>query len=214
MQTPSYYSAQFALDVIGVFVFALSGGLVAVKKGFDIVGVLVLAGAAALGGGILRDLLIGSVPPVGITDWRLLSAAALGGLVTFIYQPGVERVSRFVRVLDVGGLAAFAVSGSLKAVTFGVAPIACVLVGVITAIGGGMIRDLLAGQVPEVLRRELYALPAALGAVIVVVAGELGALHDWVLWMAVALVFGVRIISVRLDLNAPRPLRAGQLRRK
>ncbi|HEY9494855.1 MAG TPA: trimeric intracellular cation channel family protein [Intrasporangium sp.] len=214
MQTPSYYSAQFALDVIGVFVFALSGGLVAVKKGFDIVGVLVLAGAAALGGGILRDLLIGSVPPVGITDWRLLSAAALGGLVTFIYQPGVERVSRFVRVLDAGGLAAFAVSGSLKAVTFGVAPIACVLVGVITAIGGGMIRDLLAGQVPEVLRRELYALPAALGAVIVVVAGELGALHDWVLWMAVALVFGVRIISVRLDLNAPRPLRAGQLRRK
>jgi len=214
MQTPSYYSAQFALDVIGVFVFALSGGLVAVKKGFDIVGVLVLAGAAALGGGILRDLLIGSVPPVGITDWRLLSAAALGGLVTFIYQPGVERVSRFVRVLDAGGLAAFAVSGSLKAVTFGVAPIACVLVGVITAIGGGMIRDLLAGQVPEVLRRELYALPAALGAVIVVVAAELGALHDWVLWMAVALVFGVRIISVRLDLNAPRPLRAGQLRRK
>ncbi len=214
MQTPSYYSAQFALDLIGVFVFALSGGLVAVKKGFDIVGVLVLAGAAALGGGILRDLLIGSVPPVGITDWRLLSAAALAGLVTFIYQPGVERVSRFVRVLDAGGLAAFAVSGSLKAVTFGVAPIACVLVGVITAIGGGMIRDLLAGQVPEVLRRELYALPAALGAIVVVVAGELGALHDWVLWMAVVLVFGVRIISVRLDLNAPRPLRAGQLRRK
>ena len=84
------------------------------------------------------------------------------------------------------------------------------MVGIITAIGGGMIRDLLAGQVPEVLRRELYALPAALGAVVVVVAGELGALHDWVLWMAVALVFGVRIVSVRLDLNAPRPLRTGQ----
>ncbi|WP_353508860.1 trimeric intracellular cation channel family protein [Intrasporangium sp.] len=214
MQTPSYYSAQLTLDVIGVFVFALSGGLVAVKKGFDIVGVLVLAGAAALGGGILRDLLIGSVPPVGITDWRLLTSAALGGLATFVYQPGVERVSRLVRVLDAGGLAAFAVSGSLKAVTLGVAPTACVLVGIITAIGGGMIRDLLAGQVPEVLRRELYALPAALGAVIVVVAGELGALHDWVLWMAVALVFGFRMISVRLDLNAPRPLRTGQPRRK
>ncbi|GAA6525710.1 TRIC cation channel family protein [Intrasporangium sp. DVR] len=207
MLTPSYHSAQLALDLAGVFVFALSGGLVAVKKGFDLFGVLVLAVAAALGGGILRDVLIGDVPPVGISDWRLLTAAALGGLVTFVYHPGVERISRLVRALDAVGLAAFAVAGSLKAVSFGVPPIASVLVGVTTAVGGGVIRDLLAGQVPEVLRRELYAVPATVGSVVVVVAGELGALSDWVLWGAVALVFGLRIVAVRLDLNAPRPLR-------
>lgn len=203
----SYHSAQLALDLVGVFVFGLSGGLVAVKKRFDLFGVLVLSCAAALGGGIVRDVLIGDVPPVGITDWRLLTAAALGGLVTFVYHPGVERITRVVRVLDAAGLAAFAVAGSLKAVTTpGVSPVAAVLVGVITAVGGGVIRDLLAGQVPEVLRRELYAVPAMMGSVIVVVAAQLGSLHDWVLWSAAVLVFAVRIVAVRLDLNAPTPL--------
>jgi uncharacterized membrane protein YeiH len=202
--------AQLALDLVGVFVFALSGGLVAVKKGFDLFGVLVLAAMAGLGGGVLRDLLIGDVPPVGIRDWRLLAAAGLGGLVTFLYHPEVERITRFVRVLDAAGLAAFAVGGSLKAVQDpAVPPIAAVLVGVITAVGGGVIRDLLAGQVPEVLRRELYAVPATLGAVIVVVFAQLGALHEYVLWGAAFLVFAVRLVAVRLDLNAPTPLRTG-----
>lgn len=204
----SFQSAQLALDLVGVFVFALSGGLVAVKKRFDLFGVLVLACCAALGGGILRDVLIGDIPPVGISDWRLLTAAALGGLVTFLYHPGVERITRFVRVLDAAGLGAFAVSGSLKAVTTpGVSAIAAVLVGLITAVGGGVIRDLLADQVPEVLRRELYALPAMIGSIIVVVAAEMGALQDWVLWTAAGLVFAVRLIAVHLDLNAPTPLR-------
>lgn len=205
----TFASAQLALDIVGVFVFALSGGLVAVKKRFDLFGVIVLACTAALGGGIVRDLLIGDIPPVGISDWRLLTAAALGGLVTFLFHPGVERITRFVRVLDAAGLAAFAVAGSLKAVTtVGVSPIAAVLVGVITAVGGGVLRDLLAGQVPEVLRRELYAVPAMLGAVIIVVAARVGSLQDWVLWSAVALVFAVRMLAVRLDLNAPTPLRS------
>ncbi|MEW1953361.1 trimeric intracellular cation channel family protein [Terrabacter sp. NPDC080008] len=205
----SFASAQLALDLVGVFVFALSGGLVAVKKRFDLFGVLVLACAAALGGGIVRDLLIGAVPPVGISDWRLLTAAALGGLVTFVYHPGVERISRFVRVLDAAGLGAFAVAGSLKAITtHGVSPVAAVLVGIITAVGGGVVRDLLAGQVPEVLRRELYAVPAALGAVTVVVAAGLGSLQDWVLWSAAGMVFALRVLAVRLDLNAPTSLRS------
>ena len=183
-------SAQLALDLVGVFVFALSGGLVAVKKRFDLFGVLVLACAAGLGGGILRDLLV-------------------GGLVTFFFHPGVERITRFVRVLDAVGLAAFAVAGSLKAVaTPGVAPVTAVIVGVLTAIGGGVIRDLLAGQVPEVLRRELYAIPALIGSLFVVVSAQVGPLHDWTLWGAAGVVFAVRLIAVRLDLNAPTPLRS------
>lgn len=202
-------SAQLALDLVGVFVFALSGGLVAVKKLFDLFGVLVLASAAGLGGGVLRDLLIGDIPPVGISDWRLLSAATLGGLVTFFFHPGVERITRFVRLLDAVGLAAFAVAGSLKAVdTPGVAPVTAVIVGVLTAVGGGVIRDLLAGQVPEVLRRELYAIPALLGSLFVVISAQVGPLHDANLWGAAGVVFAVRLIAVRLDLNAPTPLRS------
>ena len=181
------------------------------KKRFDLFGVLVLACAAALGGGIMRDVLIGDVPPVGISDWRLLTAAALGGLATFYFHPGIERIGRFVKVLDAGGLAAFAVAGSLKAVTtLGVSPIAAVLIGVITAVGGGVIRDILAGHVPEVLRRELYALPALLGSVVVVVLVERGVLQMWMLWAAAGLVFVVRLVAVRLDLNAPTPLRPGR----
>ncbi|MCU1535894.1 MAG: hypothetical protein JWP82_245 [Humibacillus sp.] len=205
-----FASAQLALDLVGVFVFGLSGGLVAVKKRFDLVGVLVLACVAGLGGGIVRDVLIGATPPVGISDWRLLASAALGGLTTFFFQPGVERIGRLVKVLDAGGLGAFAVTGSLKAATtLGVSPIAAVLVGVITAVGGGVLRDVLAGQVPEVLRRELYAVPALLGAVIVVVAVNEGVLRLWMLWAAAALVAGVRLVAIRLDLNAPTPLRSG-----
>ncbi len=113
---------QLAFDLVGVFVFALSGGLVAVKKRLDLFGVLVLAGAAALGGGVLRDILIGARPPVGISDWRLICSAVVAGLVTFVYHPGVERISRFVRVLDAAGLAVFAVSGSLKALGSGDGP--------------------------------------------------------------------------------------------
>ncbi len=210
MVLPTNPSAQLALDLVGVFVFALSGGLVGVKKRFDLFGVLVLACAAALGGGVLRDLLIGAIPPVGISDWRLLTAAGLGGLVTFLFHPGVERITRFVRVLDAVGLAAFAVAGSLKAVTTpGVTPVTAVIVGVLTAVGGGVIRDLLAGQVPEVLRRELYAVPAMLGAIVVVAFAQFGAVGDLALWSAAALVFAVRMVAVHLDLNAPTPLRTG-----
>jgi uncharacterized membrane protein YeiH len=203
---------QLAFDLVGVFVFALSGGLVAVKKRLDLFGVLVLAGAAALGGGVLRDILIGARPPVGISDWRLICSAIVAGLVTFVYHPGIERISRFVRVLDAAGLAVFAVSGSLKALSAGMGPLASVIVGGITAVGGGIVRDVLAGQVPEVLRREMYALPALLGSTLVVTAHHFGPVSPLVLWACVALVFALRMVAVLLDVHAPKPLRTGEAR--
>lgn len=200
---------QLALDLVGVFAFALSGGLVAVKKRLDLFGVLVLAGAAALGGGVMRDILIGALPPVGISDWRFLTSALVAGLVTFLYHPGVERISRFVRVLDAAGLAVFAIGGSLKALGAGMDPLTSVFVGGITAVGGGIVRDVLAGQVPEVLRREMYALPALLGSVLIVTAHHFDAINPFVIWGCVALVFGMRMVAVVLDVHAPKPLRTG-----
>ena len=198
-----------ALDLVGVFTFALSGGLVAVKKGLDLFGVLVLAGAAALGGGVLRDVLIGDIPPVGISDWRLLTCALVAGLTTFLYHPAIERISRLVRVLDAAGLAVFAVSGSLKALGAGMDPLTSVFVGGLTAVGGGIVRDVLAGQVPEVLRREMYALPALLGSALVVTAHHFDVISPLVIWGCVALVFTVRMVAVLLDVHAPKPLRTG-----
>jgi uncharacterized membrane protein YeiH len=200
---------QLVLDLVGVFAFALTGGLVAVKKGLDLFGVLVLAGAAALGGGVLRDILIGDVPPVGISDWRLLTCALVAGLATFVYHPGIERISRLVRVLDAAGLAVFAVGGSLKALGAGMDPLTSVFVGGLTAVGGGMVRDVLAGQVPEVLRREMYALPALLGSALIVTAHHFDVIGPLVIWGCVALVFAVRMVAVVLDVHAPKPLRTG-----
>ena len=202
---------QLALDLVGVFVFALTGGLVAVKKGLDLFGVLVLAAAAALGGGIMRDVLIGDTPPVGISDWRLVGAAAVAGLVTFLFHPGVERISRFVRVLDAAGLATFAIGGSLKALGAGVDPLAAILVGGITAVGGGIVRDVLAGQVPEVLRREMYALPALFGSTLLVAAHHFDLISPFTIWACVAIVFLIRMAAVILDVHAPKPLRTGDL---
>lgn len=200
---------QLALDLVGVFVFALSGGLTAVQRRFDLFGVLVLATVAGLGGGMMRDVLIGQTPPVGLSDWRLLAAAALAGLVTFTLHSRVARISRLVRVLDAAGLGAFAVGGTLKALGVGVGLVAAVLVGGITAVGGGVLRDVLAGQVPEVLRRELYAVPALLGATLVALASRWNALSTGVIWSCAGLVFAIRVLAVMLDLNAPKPLRTG-----
>lgn len=211
---------QLLLDVLGVFVFALSGGLVAVRKGLDLIGIVVLAWLAGLGGGIIRDVFIGDLPPVGISDWRLLVPALVAGLGTFLWYSRFRGlvvswsetrlrglVGRSVRILDACGLSLFAVSGSLKALEHNTGAMAAVFLGVITAVGGGVLRDVLAGEVPEVLRRELYAVPALVGASLVVLADWQGFLTPVLVWAAVALVFVIRMTAVLLDLNAPTALR-------
>lgn len=208
-------SVQVALDIIGVFVFALSGGLVALRAQLDLFGVVVLAWVTGLGGGIIRDLLLGATPPVGISDWRLVTAGLLAGLLVFAFHGRLQTVarrrprrvglvSRLVKVLDAGGLALFAVAGSLKAIQLGSPWLAAVIVGGITAIGGGMIRDVLARQVPEVLQRELYAVPAFAGAALVVGLDHVGWLTSFTTWLCVALIFTTRMVAVALDLNVPK----------
>jgi uncharacterized membrane protein YeiH len=148
---------------------------------------------------------------VGLSDWRLLSSAIVAGLVTFVYHPGVERISRLVRVLDAAGLAVFAIGGSLTALGAGMGQLASVIVGLITAVGGGIVRDVLAGQVPEVLRREMYAVPALLGSIVIVTAHHFGLVSPLTIWGSVAMVFTLRMVAVVLDVHAPKPLRTGDL---
>jgi uncharacterized membrane protein YeiH len=196
-----------AADLLGVFVFGLSGGLLAVAKRFDLFGVLVMAGAAALGGGVLRDVLLGAVPPVGISDWRLVGAAVLAGAVTFVWHPRVQQVARLVLVLDAAGLGLFCVSGTVKALDLGAPSLAAVVVGVLTGVGGGLLRDLFAGEVPQILAgRELYATPALAGCAAVAWLDGAGLLRSWVPLTVAAAVFGVRLLAVRFGLEAPQPL--------
>jgi uncharacterized membrane protein YeiH len=212
---------QLSLDLVGVFVFALSGALVAVRIGLDLFGVLVLAWIAGLGGGILRDLLLGITPPVGVSNGWLLAAAVVAGLLVFLLHgrwqqfarrnPDARwgRVPSAVRVLDAAGLGVFAVSGALVALDNDAGPLAATLIGGITAVGGGLLRDVLARRVPEVLQRELYAVPALIGAALVVLLHHLGWLSSLTAWAAVALVFGARVLAIALDLHAPRRTPSG-----
>lgn len=162
------------LDLVGIFVFAISGAVVAVRKGLDVFGVLVLAGVTGLGGGFLRDVLIGATPPAALEDWRYLMVPVAAGLLTFFFHPVVGRVERPVTVFDAFGLALFCVTGALKALEYGLGPLPAALMGMVTGIGGGMLRDLLTGRVPVVFRGELYATPALAGAALAVTGEELG----------------------------------------
>src|SRR5690348_1829218 len=155
------------LDLVGTFVFAISGATVGVQYGLDIFGVLVLSFAAGNAGGITRDVLIGATPPAALADWRYLCVSMLAGLTTFFWYPLIERVRSPVLVFDAGGLALFAVTGTQKAFVYRLNPVMAALLGMLTGIGGGMMRDVLVLQIPNVLRADLYATAALVGAGIV-----------------------------------------------
>ena len=160
------------LDLAGTFVFALSGALAGTKRELDLFGVMVLSFAAGNSGGITRDLLIGAVPPGAVGDWRYLGVSLLAGIVTFYFSPTIVRMSNAVLVFDAAGLALFAVSGSSKALSFGLDPVMATVLGMVTGIGGGMLRDVLLAEIPTVLRADLYAI-AALAASAIVVIGHM-----------------------------------------
>ncbi|HET9116919.1 MAG TPA: TRIC cation channel family protein [Pseudonocardiaceae bacterium] len=195
-----------ALDLSGTFVFALNGALTAVHAArLDIVGVLTLGMITALGGGIIRDVLIGSVPPATFRDWRYLALAAGGGLIAFALSQWLNRLEMLIIVLDAVGLSVFAVIGASKAVAFGLDVGPAIILGTITGVGGGTIRDTLVRQIPSVLHSELYAIPALIGAAITVATIRAGIYGITAALAAAAVCFVIRILGVRFRLNAPAP---------
>jgi uncharacterized membrane protein YeiH len=191
------------LDLAGTFVFALSGALAGVKHKLDLFGVLVLSFAAANSGGIARDVLIGAIPPGGISDWRYLIVSLAAGYLTFYFSPVIVRLWSPVLLFDAAGLALFAVSGAQKALNYGLTPVAATLLGMLTGIGGGMARDILLAETPAVLRSDLYAVAALAGAA-VVVAGHI--LHLPVVPVAIAgvvLCIGLRVLAIRNGWQLP-----------
>jgi uncharacterized membrane protein YeiH len=194
------------LEIVAVFCAALSGGLAAVRKNFDLFGVLVLAWCTGLGGGLVRDVLIGAVPPVGIADWRLVAAGLAAGVLIFFLNPRLERMRRSIIVLDAGALALFVLVGTVKALGLGIGLLPSVIVGTLTGIGGGVLRDLLTGEVPLILQdRQLYAIPALAGAVVTAAAWRADVLGVAVQLVIIALIFGFRLVSLRRGWTAPGP---------
>ena len=192
------------LDLLGTFVFGLSGGTVAVRRRLDIVGVLVLAVAAALAGGMVRDVLLGATPVAALADGRYLATALMAGLAVFLFRPVLDRLGKPVMVFDALGLGLFAVTGCRKALEHGLDPLASLLLGVLTAAGGGIVRDLLVAEVPRVLREEIYALAALVGAATVVLGHRLGWPGAPVEITGVLAAFILRVVSVTRGWSAPK----------
>jgi uncharacterized membrane protein YeiH len=196
-------SLLLVLDLVGTFVFAISGATAGIKRRLDLFGILVLSFVAGNLGGISRDVLIGSVPPAGISDWRYLAASLLAGAITFYWSSTIEKLNSPVLVFDAAGLALFAVSGAHKALAFGLNPAMAALLGMLTGIGGGLARDILLAEIPTVLCADIYAL-AALAAAAVVVIGQL--IHipaAAATGVGALLCFGLRLMAIHHGWRLP-----------
>jgi len=192
------------LDLAGTFAFAISGAVAARDRGLDWFGIVFVAFTAACGGGVIRDLCIGAVPPAGLSDWRYLAVALVAALLTMAARPLVARLAHPVTLFDSVGLSLFAVTGAQKAMIFGQNTQVAVLLGIITAVGGGLMRDVLLDRVPVILQREIYASAALVGAGIEVAGERLGWASSWRTWVALSACFLLRSLSLRYGWNLPR----------
>ncbi|MEU6480512.1 trimeric intracellular cation channel family protein [Streptomyces sp. NPDC047017] len=199
-------SVQHTVDVIGIFVFAISGALLAVRKNFDVFGIAMLAEVTALGGGLFRDIVIGAVPPAAFTDLGYFLTPLLATVVVFFLHPHVERIQRAVYVFDAAGLGLFCVSGTTKAYAYGLSLTSSATMGLATAVGGGVLRDVLANEVPSLLRwdRDLYAVPAIVGSTMVVLCIHYDALTPLTTGLAAVTAFALRLLAMRFHWRAPR----------
>ncbi|WP_017934526.1 trimeric intracellular cation channel family protein [Nocardioides sp. Iso805N] len=200
--SPTY----LVLDLTGTFAFALNGALTATRIArLDIVGVITLGMFTALGGGIVRDTLLGALPPATFQDWRYLAIAAGGSLVAFVAGRRLDRLAIPILVLDAAGLSLFAVSGALKGLELGSGFGQAVILGAITAVGGGTLRDVLIREIPSVLTSGLYAIPALAGALIAVAGDRIGVADLPSAVAGAVLCFLIRMYGVHFDVDAPKP---------
>ena len=192
------------LDLAGTFAFAISGAVAARSRNLDWFGVIVVAYIVACGGGIIRDLCIGAVPPANLTNWIYLATSVVAAIMTIAADPLVDRISHPVTFFDSIGLGLFAVTGAQKAMMYGHNTEAAILLGVVTAVGGGVTRDILLTRVPIILQREIYASAALVAACIEVMGERLGWDSSWRTWFALAVCFWLRYMSLRYKWNLPR----------
>ncbi|MEJ3745080.1 trimeric intracellular cation channel family protein [Actinomycetes bacterium KLBMP 9797] len=202
----SGHTAVYILELVGIYVFATSGALKAIQKNFDAVGILVLAMVTALGGGILRDVIIGDTPPAAFRNTNYLLIPLIAAAVTFFAHPVVERLTVTMLVFDAAGLGLFCVTGTLKALDYDLGALQAVLLGVTTAVGGGVLRDITARETPALVKvdTDLYSIPAAAGATVVAIAYRTDLSMPAVAIGAAVLVFAFRVVAMLRHWTAPR----------
>lgn len=195
--------AYEVLDLVGTFVFAISGAVAARQRRLDLFGILSVAFMVACGGGIVRDVCIGATPPAALSDWRYLATSILASAVTIAAYAKVRRLRFPVLFFDAVGLGLFAVSGAQKSLTYGHSAELAILLGMVSAVGGGVIRDVLLSRVPAILEREIYASAALLGAIVFVASANVGEMSSWTPWCATIACVGVRLLALYYGWRLP-----------
>lgn len=199
----TWHALYSVLDLMGAFVFAISGAVAARERNLDLFGVVAVAFVVACGGGIMRDICIGAVPPIGLANWHYLAASAVAALLTIMAYPQVRRLHHPVLFFDAIGLGLFAVAGAQKALAYGHNAEVAILLGIVTAVGGGTLRDMLLTRVPVILQKEIYASAALLGATMQVGCEQLGVSRPWTPWAAMLICVGLRLMSLRFHWHLP-----------
>src|ERR1035438_1316558 len=194
-----------AVDLAGTFLFAVEGATAAIAGYLDLLGIMVLSFATALAGGVIRDLLIGAVPPEAFRDWRYSVVAFAAAAFVFVLHHSVQQVpGTLLMVLDAAGLGLFAIAGTEKSLAFGINPFIAILMGTITGVGGGMVRDILLAQVPGVLRTEVNATAALLGSAVLILCRRLKLSPVLAAVAGGVVCFALRVVSVLQHWNLPR----------
>lgn len=205
------FDVAMFLDLLGVFFFAVSGSLLAARRGFDIVGSVLLACMVGLGGGVVRDIVINQGPPAAFSNQLYLIPPLLAATLVYFTLKNVQRSGRLLDLFDAGGLALFCVTGTVKALEAGMNPVAACLLGVTTAVGGGILRDITANDVPKVFDpKDLYAIPAFAGGALAATLWQLGWLGLGTGTIAATVVFALRVLSLRFGWHAPLATRGGE----
>jgi uncharacterized membrane protein YeiH len=202
-----YDSTQLvrAVDLVATVFLGIEGGMAAIDGNLDIFGIMVLAFATALGGGVIRDILIADTPPAAIRDPRYSIAAFSGGVAAFFWNRLVQAApADLLTGLDAAGLSMFAVAGAAKALDRGIKPWMAILMGTITGVGGGTIRDVFLARVPAILRVDVYAVAALAGAAVMVFGVYRGMPRRWMMLAGAAVCFALRMFAVSRHLNLPR----------
>lgn len=198
------HTLYYFLDLAGTFAFAISGAAAAKQRGLDLFGICAIAFTVACGGGIIRDLCIGAIPPTGLSNWRYLVTAIIAAGMTIGLYPFVQRLNHPVLFFDALGLSLFAVTGAQKSLAYGHNAEVAILLGITTAVGGGVLRDVLLNRIPVILEKEIYASAALIGALIVVSGSYIEQLSsDWVSIIALITCMGLRLLALRYQWNLP-----------
>lgn len=198
------HELYYFLDLAGTFAFAISGATAARQRGLDLFGICAIAFTVACGGGIIRDVCIGAIPPAGLTNWRYLVAAIIAAGATIGLYPFVQKLNNPVLLFDALGLSLFAVTGAQKSLAYGHNAEVAILLGIITAVGGGMLRDVLLNRIPVILEKEIYASAALVGASTMVAGDYFNWLTtDWMSIIALIMCFGLRLLALHFHWNLP-----------